>query len=85
MTTSLRVPMTSLGAPTTILGAPRVTVEPFGKNIFFGNTAGAPGNHSYYISFNNFENSCIQSVFPLLYLYGDTSTHGISELAASGA
>jgi len=30
------------------LGAPRITVEHFGKNIFFGNAAGAPGTHSYY-------------------------------------
>jgi len=30
------------------LGAPPITVEHFGKNIFFGNAAGAPGTHSYY-------------------------------------
>ena len=37
-----------LGVPATNLGAPRITVEPSGKNIiFFGNAAGAPGNHSY--------------------------------------
>jgi len=38
-----------LDAPTTSLGAPRITVEHSGKNnLFFGNAAGAPGNHSYY-------------------------------------
>jgi len=46
---------TGLGAPATSLGAPRITVEQSGKNnIFFGNAAGAPGNHSYYLSFNDF-------------------------------
>ena len=41
-----------LGAPATFLGAPRITVEQSGKNnIFFGTAAGAPGNHSYYLSF----------------------------------
>jgi len=48
----LGVPATSLGAPATSLGAPRITVEQSGKNIF-GNTASAPGNHSYYLSFND--------------------------------
>jgi len=44
-----------LGALATCLGAPRITVEQSGKNnIFFGNAAGAPGNHSYYQSFNDF-------------------------------
>jgi len=53
-TTSLGAPTTSLGAPATSLGAPRITVEQFGKNnIFPGNTAGAPGNQSYYLSFND--------------------------------
>ena len=52
--TSLGAPTTSLGARTKSLGAPRITVEQFGKNIFFGNAAGAPGNHSYYLSFNDF-------------------------------
>jgi len=52
--TSLRAPMMSLGAPATSLGAPPITVEQSGKNnVFFGNTAGAPENHSYYLSFNN--------------------------------
>jgi len=60
-TTSLRAPMTTLAAPitnlrapVTSLRAPRITVERSGKNnIFFANAAGAPGNHSYYLSFNN--------------------------------
>jgi len=50
----LGVPATSLIMPATTLGAPRITVEQSGKNIFFGNAAGAPGNHSYYSSFNDF-------------------------------
>ena len=55
LATSLGAPATSLGLPATSLGAPRMTGEQSGKNnIFFGNTAGAPGNHSYYLSFNNF-------------------------------
>ena len=53
--TSLGAPTTSLGAPTTSLGAPRITVEQSGQNNFFsGNAASAPGNHSYYLSFNDF-------------------------------
>ena len=59
---SLGAPATSLGAPTTglgaqapSLGAPRITVNQSGKNnIFLGNAACAPGNHSYYLLFNNF-------------------------------
>ena len=50
----LGVLATSLGAPATTLAASRITVEQSGKNIFFGNGAGAPGNHSYYISLNYF-------------------------------
>jgi len=50
--TSLGVPTSSLGAPATSLAAPRITVEQSGKNIF-GNAASAPGNHSYYLSFND--------------------------------
>jgi hypothetical protein len=53
--TSLGVPTTSLGALATSLGTPEITVEQSGKhNIFFGNTAGAPEKHSYYLLFNNF-------------------------------
>jgi hypothetical protein len=58
--TSLGVPATSLGALTksltalaTILGAPQITVEQSRKNIFFENAAGAPGNHSYHLTFND--------------------------------
>jgi len=51
----LGAPTTSLGTLPPCLGAPQTTVEQFGKNnIFFGNAAGAPGNHSYYILYNNF-------------------------------
>jgi len=47
--------VTNLGAPVISLGAPRITVEQSGKNtIFFGNAAGVPGTHSYYISFDDF-------------------------------
>jgi hypothetical protein len=54
-TTSLGMPTTSLGALMTSLGAPRITVKQSEKNeIFFGNIAVAPGNHSYYVSFNDF-------------------------------
>jgi len=35
---------------------------------FFGNAAGVPGNHSYYLSFNDFQNLCIQFVFSSMYL-----------------
>jgi hypothetical protein len=53
--TILGAPVTSQGAPATSLGAPRMTVEQSGKNnIFFQTAAGAPGNYSYYISFNDF-------------------------------
>jgi len=44
-----------LGTPRTSLGACQITIVQSGKNIFFvGNAAGAPGNHSHYISFNDF-------------------------------
>jgi len=53
--TSLGVPTTSLGAPTTSLGAHRIAAKQSRNNIiFFWNTAGAPGNHGYYLSFNDF-------------------------------
>jgi hypothetical protein len=46
---------TNLGVLAICLGAPRITVEQSGKNnIFFGNAAGSPGNHSYYLLFNDF-------------------------------
>ena len=44
-----------LGAPAASLGAPRITVEQSRENnIPFRNAAGAPRNHSYYLSFNDF-------------------------------
>jgi hypothetical protein len=53
--TSLEAPTTGLEAPARSLGALQITVEQSGKNnIFFGNSPGAPGNHSYYLSFNDF-------------------------------
>jgi len=65
----LEAPTTSPGAPATSLGAPRITVEQSGKNnIFSGNHAGAARNHSYYLSFNDCYNSCIQFVFSSMYL-----------------
>ena len=51
----LGAPSTSLGVPETRLGAPRIAVEQSGKNnIVVGNAAGAPGNHSFYLSSNDF-------------------------------
>jgi len=55
------------------------------NNIFFGNTACAPGNHSYYLSFNEIQTSCIQFVFSSIYLCSYPSTDCISVLAAGGA
>ena len=44
-----------MGVLATSQGAPGITVEQFGRNnIFFGNTAGGPRNHSYYLSFKDF-------------------------------
>ena len=50
------------------LGARWITVEQSGNNTFFGNAAGAPGNQSYYLSFNDIQNLCIQFVFSSMYL-----------------
>jgi len=55
----------------------------FSGRRLFGNAAGAPGNHSYYLSFNAFQNLCIQFVFSSMYLCY-LSTHGISGLPAHG-
>jgi len=52
--TSLGGPMTALGMPATRLGASRLTVEQSGNNLSFGNAAGVPGYHSYYLFFNDF-------------------------------
>ena len=56
---------------------------PFSGHRFCGNAAGAPGNHSYYLSLNDFQNLSIQFVFSSMYLCY-LSTHGISGLAACG-
>ena len=77
--------MTGLGAQATSLEAPRITVKQSGKNDIFRNIADAPGNHSYYLLFSDYQNSCIHFVFSSMYLYSYTSTHGISGLAAGGA
>jgi len=56
--TSLGVPTVCLGAPTPSLGVPGSTSNhcraDWENDIFFGNVAGAPGNYSYYLSFNDF-------------------------------
>jgi len=63
--TSLGTPTTTLGAPTTILGEPTTCLGAPGStsdhckavwenDIFFENVVGGPGNHSYYLSFNDF-------------------------------
>jgi len=88
LTTSQGAPTTSLGALTASLGAPWSTVElSEKKNIFLGNAAGAPGSHSYYLWFNDFQNSCIQFIFSSRYLwiYITTILHSISGLAAGSA
>jgi len=40
----------------------------FSGRRFFGNAAGARGNHSYNLSFNDFQNLCIHFVFSSMYL-----------------
>jgi len=62
----------------TLFAVAAVTLKPFTQRVamfmpfsgrrFFGNAAGAPGNHSYYLSFNAFQNLCIQFVFSSMYL-----------------
>jgi len=53
--TSLRAPETCLGVPVSSLKAPQITIELSGTNtISFGNTAGVPGNHRYYLLLNSF-------------------------------
>jgi len=56
---------------------------PFSGRRVFGDAAGAPGNHSYYLSFNDFQHLCIQFASSSMYLCY-LSTHGISGLAARG-
>jgi len=45
-----------------------ITVEQSGKNIFFRNPAGAPGNHSYSSLFKDYQNLCFQFIFSSMYL-----------------
>ena len=62
---SLGAPTISLGAPTTSMGASGSASDKsrstsnqckavWEKQHLLGNVAGAPGNHSYYLSFNDF-------------------------------
>jgi len=62
----------------TLFAVAAVMLKPFTQRLamcmsfscrrFFGNAAGAPGNHSYNLSFNDFQNLCIQFVFSSMYL-----------------
>jgi len=53
--TTLEVLTTGLGMPATSLEALQITLKQSGNDdIFFGNRTGVPGNHSYYLSFNEF-------------------------------
>jgi len=84
--TSLGAPTRSLGARATGLGAPQITAAQSGQNtICVGNTASALGHYSYYLLFNDFENSCIRFVFGSMDLYRYRSTNRISGLAAGSA
>jgi len=55
---NLEVAMTSLGASGSASDKPGSTSNDcegdWENDIFFGNIAGAPGNHWYYLLFNNF-------------------------------
>jgi hypothetical protein len=63
--------VTNLGAPATCLGAPGIAVEqPEKNNIVFGNAAGAAGNHSYYLSFND----CIH-IYVSIYVCINIASH----------
>jgi hypothetical protein len=55
------------------------------NHIIFGNVSGVAGSHSYYLSFNDFLNACIQFVFSSIYLYSSPSTKDISGLDAGVA
>jgi hypothetical protein len=79
-----------LGAPATSLCTPCITVEQAGKNIPFGNAAGAPRNHSYYFLEMILESPAFSLYSPLcidvsMYLYRFPSTSGMSGLAADSA
>jgi hypothetical protein len=52
--TNLGAPTTKFTVPATTLGALPITIEQSVNSIFFRNAAGAPGNHSYYLSCNDF-------------------------------
>ena len=66
----------SLGAPTS-LEARQIMVEQFRKNIiFFTNAAGAPGNHSYYLSFDDFETH-VFSLYPHRCIYIPSHVHTV--------
>jgi len=67
-TQNLGAPTNTLGAPTTSLGARQITVVQSGNDIIFRNAAVVPENHSYFLSFKDFLNSCIQFVFSSMYL-----------------
>jgi len=76
--TNLGAPMTRMGAPATSLGATRITVEQSGKtDIFFGKAGGTPGNHSYYLLFNDFSQSDVFSLYSHLCIYIATHLHMI--------
>jgi hypothetical protein len=52
--TGLVAPTKHLEVPTTSQGAHQIMVEQSGNYIIFRTAAGAPGNHSYYLLFNDF-------------------------------
>jgi len=67
-----------LGTHDSCLGVPPTTVEQAGiTDINFRRAAGASGNQSYYLLWNEFKNSCFQYAFPSLHLYlcSYTATH----------
>jgi len=73
-----------LGGPESAGNEPRSTSNQswaVGKNIiFFGYTAGAPENHSYYLIFNDFQNLCIEFVHASMSLgiyIATKSTHNM--------
>ena len=80
---------TSLGASGTAINKPGSTSDYYRpvweSDFFFGNIAGTFGNHIHYLSFNDFQNSCIPFAFWSMYQYSYPSTISIAELAAGGA
>jgi len=65
----LEEPQTILGVQARSLWAPQIAVEHCGQNnIFSGDAAGVPGDYRYYLSFNDYQNSCIQFVLSSMYL-----------------